>query len=90
MATAISRPKVIQYGGWRFRRSSTHCVPPTMYWAMKAVAITRPATKPPPGSLWPRSSRWPVFSRAGGAGGVETGCFVWTLIADQAIARTLG
>lgn len=29
----------------------------------------------------PRSMRWPVFSRTGGSGGADAGCFEWTAIA---------
>ena len=39
-------------------------------------AIARVSTK----THHARNSRWPVFSRAGAAGGADTGCFVWTAI----------
>ena len=55
--TAASRPTAIQRGGCRSVRVSTQRVPATMYCAMKAIATTSPATKPPPGSLWPRRNR---------------------------------
>src|SRR3954462_6017427 len=54
VATAHSNPVTIQGVERCLICVSTHSVPATMYCAMNAIARTRPATKPPPGSLCPR------------------------------------
>ena len=59
-------PKPIQRVGLSRVRASTHRVPATRYCMRNAIATTRPATKPPPGSLWPRSKKCADDDRATG------------------------
>ncbi|MNJ55805.1 hypothetical protein D3C77_513230 [compost metagenome] len=64
---AQSNPVPIQRKGRRLICASTHWVPATMYWRMKATDITRPATNPPPGWLCPRMNRYIDTTRAIGS-----------------------
>ncbi|MCY1509599.1 hypothetical protein D9M68_439510 [compost metagenome] len=49
------------------RCSSTHSVPETMNCSTSATDITSPATKPPPGALWPRMKKYTDTSTATGS-----------------------
>jgi hypothetical protein len=74
-------------GGRMTNHRTTDRTPPAMVMTA-AVSSPNACTQAVPESPMnrtkmhhPRSIRWPVFSRTGGAGGADAGCFEWTAIA---------
>src|SRR5688572_26065147 len=86
VAAASSSPAPIQRSGRMARRASAQRTPPAMYCRITPMVSAIPATKPPPGRLWPRSSRYAASSMVAGkmrrmitAGTVRSSPSVWAL-----------
>src|SRR5690606_15754121 len=57
VAQAVNSAREIHRSGRRRMCSSSHAVPAIMCSTMTATEKIRPATKPPPGRLWPRMKK---------------------------------